>query len=128
MTRRPPDRRRSPPPGSGSPSTAERVRVAVGRAGRRGGGPLAAVRAAVERGLDPEAAVVALTSAPAEIFGVAGRVGTLGPGKIANLVIADGDLFAGEGGVETVFVDGVIHHVGEGDEATDAGDSRGANR
>ncbi len=93
-----------------------------------GGGPLAAVRAAVERGLDPEAAVVALTSAPAEIFGVAGRVGTLGPGKIANLVIADGDLFAGEGGVETVFVDGVIHHVGEGDEATDAGDSRGANR
>ena len=81
--------------------------------GRRGGGAsddLAAVRRAVERGLDPEAALTALTLAPAEIFGVDDRVGTLAPGKIANLVIADGDLFRGEAAISAVFVDGVVHH------------------
>ena len=41
------------------------------------GGDIAAVRKAVERGLDREAALTALTLAPAEIFGVADRVGTL---------------------------------------------------
>lgn len=82
--------------------------------GRRGGSgssdDLAAVRKAVERGLDPEAALTALTLAPAEIYGVDDRVGTIAPGKIANLVIADGDLFRGEAAISAVFVDGVIHH------------------
>ena len=86
---------------------------AGGPPGRRrvgSGGDLAAVRQAVERGLDREAALTALTSGPAAIFGVADRVGTLTAGKIANLVIADGDLFEEGAGIEAVFVDGVVHY------------------
>lgn len=97
-----------------------------GRSGRQGS-DLDAVRRAVERGLDPEAAVRAMTSTPAEIFGVADRVGTLAPGKIANLVVSDGDLFGGEGRIETVFVDGVIHHAPPGESAEGA-ESSGAHR
>ena len=91
------------------------------RAGRGGsGGDLAAVRQAVERGLDREAALTALTLAPAEIFGVEDRVGTLQSGRIANLVIADEDIFEEGARIETVFVDGVIHRVdADDDEETD---------
>ena len=105
----------------------------MGEAPRSGGGPpgrrggprgsgddLAAVRQAVERGLDREAALTALTMAPAEIFGVADRVGTLQAGRIANLVIVDQGIFEEGATVETVFVDGVIHRVdADGDEETD---------
>ncbi|MDE2970762.1 MAG: amidohydrolase family protein [Acidobacteriota bacterium] len=107
----------------------EAPRSGGGPPGRRGGPPggrggsgddLAAVRQAVERGLDREAALTALTMAPAEIFGVADRVGTLQSGRIANLVIADQDIFEEGATVETVFVDGVIHRVdADDDEETD---------
>ena len=60
--------------------------------------------------------------APAEIFGVADRVGTLQAGRIANLVIADQDIFEDEAKVETVFVDGVIHRVDADDEEETDGD------
>ena len=94
-----------------------------GGRGRRGGSvssdDLAAVRMAVERGLDPEAALTALTLAPAEIYGVDDRVGTIAPGKIANLVIADGDLFRGEAEIAAVFVDGVIHHPSDESEESE---------
>ena len=81
------------------------------------GGDIAAVRKAVARGLGREAALTALTLAPAEIFGVADRVGTLQSGRIANLVIADKDIFEDGARVETVFVDGVIHRPDAEDEA-----------
>ena len=98
--------------------------------GRPGGGgsgdDLAAVRQAVERGLDREAALTALTLAPAEIFGVADRVGTLRAGRIANLVIADQDIFEDGAKVETVFVDGVIHRVdADEEEETDGEETPG---
>ena len=94
------------------------------RGGRPGaasgaGEELAAVRTAVERGLDREAAVTALTSAPAEIFGVADRVGALEAGRIANLVIADRDIFEEGARVEAVFVDGVVHRPEAEDDAED---------
>ena len=100
---------------------------AGGPPGRRGGGrggsggDLAAVRQAVERGLDREAALTALTLAPAEIFGMADRVGTLQAGRIANLVIADKDIFEDGATIETVFVDGVIHRVDAEEEEETAG-------
>lgn len=107
----------------------EAPRSGGGPPGRRSGPPggrggsgddLAAVRQAVERGLDREAALTALTMAPAEIFGVADRVGTLQAGRIANVVIADEDIFEDGAKVETVFVDGVIHRVdADGEEETD---------
>ena len=54
---------------------------------------LKAVKRSVDAGLAPDAALRAMTLSPAEIFGVADRMGSIEAGKIANLVVADGDLF-----------------------------------
>jgi imidazolonepropionase-like amidohydrolase len=82
------------------------------------------IRKAIDMGLSPDAALGALTIAPAEIFGVADRVGTLEAGKIANLVVTDGDLFAEETNVRHVFVDGRKYDrpQDDRDEDGDAGD------
>ncbi len=61
---------------------------------------------AIDAGLAPEAALRAFTLNAAQILGVADRLGTLEPGKIANLVVADGDLFHEKTKVKMVFVDG----------------------
>jgi len=52
-----------------------------------------AAKKSIDAGLAPEAAIRALTLSPAEIFGVADRLGSIENGKIANLVVTDGDLF-----------------------------------
>ncbi|HXM33370.1 MAG TPA: amidohydrolase family protein [Chthoniobacterales bacterium] len=67
------------------------------------------LRLAVRRGLSADAALAALTTTPAEIFGVADRLGTIAPGRIANLVIASGDLFGGEAKVLTTWIDGYYY-------------------
>ncbi|MEO1369077.1 MAG: amidohydrolase family protein, partial [Acidobacteriota bacterium] len=46
---------------------------------------------AVAHGLDADAAVAALTVNPAKILGVDDRLGTVEPGKIANLIVVDGN-------------------------------------
>ncbi len=61
---------------------------------------------AIDAGLPADAALRALTLNAAEIFGVADRLGSLEPGKIANLVVTDGDLFEEKTKVKMVFVDG----------------------
>ncbi len=67
------------------------------------------IRLAVRRGLSKDAALAALTTTPAEIFGVADRLGTIAPGRIANLVVANGDLFSDEAArVLTTWVDGIF--------------------
>jgi imidazolonepropionase-like amidohydrolase len=63
-------------------------------------------RKAVEAGLAADAAVKALTLDAAEILGVANRLGSVETGKIANLVITDGDLLGEKTKVKIVFVDG----------------------
>jgi imidazolonepropionase-like amidohydrolase len=45
----------------------------------------------VEGGMSPAAALVATTAAAAELLGVERELGTVAPGKIADLVIVDGD-------------------------------------
>jgi len=64
------------------------------------------VNTAIEKGLSAEAALRALTLSPAEIFGVGDRMGSVEAGKIANLVVTDGDLFDDATKVKMVFVDG----------------------
>lgn len=61
---------------------------------------------AVENSLQRDEAVRALTIYPAEIFGVADRLGTIEPGKIANLTITRGDLFDRNRRIAYVFIDG----------------------
>jgi hypothetical protein len=67
----------------------------------------AAVKKAIDAGLPREDAVRALTLSPAEMFGVADRIGSIEKGKIANLVVTRGDLFEQRTRVEMVFIDGV---------------------
>ncbi|HKP93354.1 MAG TPA: amidohydrolase family protein, partial [Chthoniobacterales bacterium] len=64
------------------------------------------LRLAIRRGLGKEAALAALTTTPAEMFGVADRLGSIAPGRIANFVLASGDLFGDEARVLTTWVDG----------------------
>jgi imidazolonepropionase-like amidohydrolase len=61
---------------------------------------------AVEAGLAEPAALKALTIDAARIAGVADRIGSLEKGKIANVIVADGDLFRRQTIVARVFVEG----------------------
>ena len=65
------------------------------------------IRRAIEKGLTADQALRALTLSPAEIYGVADRIGSIDRGKIANLVVTKGDLFREGSRVQYVFVDGV---------------------
>ncbi len=68
---------------------------------------LRALKQSIDRGLKPEDALRALTLSAAEIYGAADRLGSIEGGKIANLVLADGDLFNDSTRVRMVFIDGV---------------------
>jgi len=67
---------------------------------------LKAAKKSIDTGLAPDAALRALTLSTAEIFGVADRLGSIENGKIANLVVTDGDLFEEKTKIKMVFVDG----------------------
>ena len=71
------------------------------------------VRKMIEAGLPRDAAIEALTAAPAKLLGVDKTMGTIEPGKIANLVLADGPLFAKDTKVRRVFVDGTEYPIEE---------------
>jgi imidazolonepropionase-like amidohydrolase len=68
---------------------------------------LRALKQSIDRGLKREDALRALTLTAAEVYGVADRLGSIERGKIANLVLADGDLFNESTRVRMVFIDGV---------------------
>lgn len=68
---------------------------------------LRALKQSIDRGLKREDALRALTLTAAEIYGVADRLGSIERGKIANLVLADGDLFNDSTRIRMVFIDGV---------------------
>ncbi len=57
-------------------------------------------------GLDKDDALRAVTLWPAQIFGVADRLGTIEPGKIANLVVTDGDILEARTSTRYLFIDG----------------------
>jgi imidazolonepropionase-like amidohydrolase len=65
-----------------------------------------AIKKALDNGLSREDALRALTLSPAEIYGVANRLGSIEAGKIANLVVTRGDIFDDRTKVEMTIVDG----------------------
>ena len=67
---------------------------------------LKAVQKSIDAGLPADAALRALTLSAAEIYGVSDRMGSIEVGKIANLVVTDGDLFEEKTKIKMVFVDG----------------------
>jgi len=64
------------------------------------------VAKAIERGLTPDQALAAVTTVPAGLLGLSARMGTLAPGKAANLTVTRGELFSDKGAVAEVWVDG----------------------
>ncbi|HEV3253485.1 MAG TPA: amidohydrolase family protein [Candidatus Acidoferrales bacterium] len=64
------------------------------------------VKKAMDAGLAADAALRAFTLDAAEILGVSDRLGSIEAGKIANLIVLDGELFNEKTKVKDVFVDG----------------------
>ncbi len=71
------------------------------------GAVLKNVRAAIKAGLAKDAALRSLTIQPARFLGLDRMLGTLEPGKIANVVLVKGEIFDEGAQVARVFVDGV---------------------
>lgn len=68
---------------------------------------------AIERGLDPQAALAAVTTTPARLLGMGERLGTLEVGKMANLLVVEGDLFVAKPKIREVWVDGQRYEIKE---------------
>ncbi len=80
------------------------------------------LRTMIEHGLSEDAALAALTTDAASLLGVDDRLGTVEAGKIANLVVTDGNYFDEDTKVRHVVVDG---HVFEVSAAEDEGEVTG---
>jgi imidazolonepropionase-like amidohydrolase len=71
-------------------------------------------------GMDPLAIIRSATSRAAELCGISETVGTLEPGKLADIVLADGDVRSGiavMNGVRTVWRDGIALYRAGGNDA-----------
>ena len=64
------------------------------------------LRTMVENGLPEDVALAALTTRPANMLALSDQLGTVEPGKIANLVVTNGSYFDEDTVVRYVFVDG----------------------
>ncbi|WP_353265520.1 amidohydrolase family protein [Gemmatimonas sp.] len=64
------------------------------------------LRVAVSRGLAVDKALAALTTVPAGMLGIERTHGTIAVGKVANLVVSEGDLFTEEASIRDVWVQG----------------------
>ncbi len=64
--------------------------------------------ALVKAGLSPDEALAGVTTTPARLLGLSRVLGTLEPGKQANVMVVAGDLFDGKAVVRHLFVQG--HH------------------
>lgn len=69
-------------------------------------------------GVDEAQALALLTTAPAKLLGVDETVGTVAPGRLANLVLVAGSLFDPKAKVRQVWVGGQPHDV-DADRATE---------
>jgi imidazolonepropionase-like amidohydrolase len=66
------------------------------------------VAAAIGHGLDRDAALHALTLGPARAFDLTGDLGSIAPGKVADLVLYSGDPFATTTRVQSVLLRGEV--------------------
>jgi imidazolonepropionase-like amidohydrolase len=89
------------------------VKIAFSSAGGRGGNPGGfernlpyAAGYAVAYGLPYDEALKAITLNPAEIWGVADKLGSLDVGKTANVVIANGDPLDVRTDVKQIYIEG----------------------
>ena len=64
------------------------------------------VAGVIEEGLSADDALRAVTLTPASLLGIEGAVGTIEAGKLANLIVTDGELFSSSTRVLHTFVEG----------------------
>jgi imidazolonepropionase-like amidohydrolase len=81
----------------------------------------AMVAKAIARGLTEDQALAAVTTNPAKLLGLTGRLGVIAPGAIANLTVTRGPLFGESSKVREVWVDGARYEASK-DETTPKGD------
>lgn len=68
------------------------------------------LRLVVQNGLSEQSALAALTSVPAQFCGIDNLCGSLENGKLANFVIADGNLFDENSAIYNVYIKGQPNH------------------
>ncbi|MGD9345733.1 MAG: amidohydrolase family protein [Candidatus Aminicenantes bacterium] len=73
---------------------------------------------AVKYGMDPLEALKAITINPAKLIGMEKRIGSIEPGKDADLVLFDGDPFDVQTSVQKVFIDGRVMYELESSKRT----------
>lgn len=81
-----------------------------------------------EGALDEEAALEALTTRPAQIFGLSNMMGTVEAGKMANLIVSDEPFFTEDAKIRFVIVDGSVYeqeakHKRKGDNSGNSGEA-----
>lgn len=81
------------------------------------------LRTMIDHGLPEDVALAALTTRPAQMLDLDRQLGTVEPGKIANLVLTDGPYFAEDTQIRHAFVDGRKFDVEE--SAAASGDAEG---
>jgi len=67
--------------------------------------------AVIKAGLTPEQALAALTTTPAALLGIDRVTGSIEPGKQANLLVVDGELFTDKPAIKHLFVQGYHEEV-----------------
>ncbi|MEZ6037099.1 MAG: amidohydrolase family protein [Planctomycetota bacterium] len=77
----------------------------------------ARVRDARQHGVTAAQALAAVTTVPARLLGVDAQLGTIAPGKLANLAVLEGELFGEKAVVRDVWVGGVRHVVSRREDA-----------
>jgi imidazolonepropionase-like amidohydrolase len=79
------------------------------------------VAKALSHGLSEDQALAAVTTTPAKLLGVVGKLGVIAPGAIANLTVTRGPLFGETSKVREVWVDGNRYEAAK-DETTPKGE------
>jgi imidazolonepropionase-like amidohydrolase len=69
------------------------------------------LRKAINHGLKEDRALAMLTTNPAKMLGVESMLGTVEKGKVANLIVADGPIFAKKTKVRDIWVDGTRYEI-----------------
>jgi len=77
------------------------------------------VRKAIAEGLTPDTALAALTTTPANLYGVADILGTVEPGKIASFAVGTGAPFDEDSEIRHMFVDGEHYEMEEKEQIGD---------
>jgi imidazolonepropionase-like amidohydrolase len=104
------------------------IRFALASGGLRPADFITNVRKAIAAGLPREAAVEALTIRAAEAAGVQEQLGSIEVGKIANLLVMNGEALTDAARLESVFVDGEQYAVTPAPSDSTRGAPRGARR